>query len=42
VGIFTGGEKRRLLWRHALFVAILFSYVVAQQGRALPFIYFQF
>jgi len=42
VSILTGGEKRRLLWRHALFVAIVFSYIVAQQGRALPFIYFQF
>jgi D-alanyl-lipoteichoic acid acyltransferase DltB (MBOAT superfamily) len=38
----TGGEKRRLLWRHAMFCAILLTYVVAQQGRIQPFIYFQF
>jgi alginate O-acetyltransferase complex protein AlgI len=38
----TGGERRRLVWRHAMIIAILFSYVVAQQGKVQPFIYFQF
>ena len=32
----------RLLARCAMLTAIVFSYVVALQGRALPFIYFQF
>ena len=30
------------LWRHALLVAVLFSYLIAHQGTATPFIYFQF
>jgi alginate O-acetyltransferase complex protein AlgI len=37
-----GGEVRRLVLRHAMFGAIVLSYVVAQQGLAQPFIYFQF
>lgn len=37
-----GGEMRRLLWRYALVCVIVFSYTVAQHGRAQPFIYFQF
>jgi alginate O-acetyltransferase complex protein AlgI len=37
-----GGEVRRLVLRHALFGAIVLSYVVAQNGLVQPFIYFQF
>ena len=37
-----GGEVRRLVLRHALFGAVVLSYVVAQNGLAQPFIYFQF
>ena len=37
-----GGEVRRLVLRHALFGATVLSYVVAQNGLAQPFIYFQF
>jgi len=37
-----GGEVRRLVVRHALFGAAVLSYVVAQNGLAQPFIYFQF
>ena len=37
-----GGEVRRLVVRHALFGAVVLSYVVAQNGLAQPFIYFQF
>jgi alginate O-acetyltransferase complex protein AlgI len=37
-----GGEVRRLMARHALLVAILFSYLVTLQGQVQPFIYFQF
>jgi hypothetical protein len=32
----------RLIVRHALIVAILFSFLVAQKGTSRPFIYFQF
>jgi alginate O-acetyltransferase complex protein AlgI len=32
----------RLIVRQALMAAILFSYIVVQQGQVLPFIYFQF
>ncbi len=38
----VGGEVRRLFWRCALVCVIVFSYTVAQHGRAQPFIYFQF
>jgi alginate O-acetyltransferase complex protein AlgI len=40
--LLIGGELRRLTWRSALVCAIVFSYAVAQHGRAQPFIYFQF
>lgn len=36
------GRPRSVACRSALIVAILFSYVVAQQGDVQPFIYFQF
>jgi hypothetical protein len=38
----ASGETSRLVTRHALLVAILFSYLVTQQGKVQPFIYFQF
>jgi D-alanyl-lipoteichoic acid acyltransferase DltB (MBOAT superfamily) len=38
--LLTGGNLRRLFWRYALLCAIVFSYAVAQHGRAQPFIYF--
>lgn len=37
-----GGEVQRLVLRHALFGAVVLSYVAAQNGLAQPFIYFQF
>ena len=42
LGALNGGEWRPLIVRHSLIVAILFSYLVAQQGKVQPFIYFQF
>ena len=42
VSTLMGGEVRRLVLRHAMFGAIVLSYVVAQDGLAQPFIYFQF
>jgi alginate O-acetyltransferase complex protein AlgI len=36
------GQFRGIAWRSALVAAILFSYIVAQQGVVQPFIYFQF
>ncbi|HVW69530.1 MAG TPA: MBOAT family O-acyltransferase [Steroidobacteraceae bacterium] len=38
----TGGAGRRLVLRYAMVCTIVVSYVAAQHGRALPFIYFQF
>jgi alginate O-acetyltransferase complex protein AlgI len=38
----TGGTVRALVWRYSMVCAIVLSYVVAQQGRVQPFIYFQF
>jgi D-alanyl-lipoteichoic acid acyltransferase DltB (MBOAT superfamily) len=40
--IANGGQWRRLIWRHVMVVGIIFSYVVAQEGKVQPFIYFQF
>ena len=37
-----GGDWRQALWRHALLAGIVFSYVVAQDAKVQPFIYFQF
>jgi len=42
VALAMGGEVRQLLWRHAMVIAILFSYVAALEMKAQPFIYFQF
>jgi alginate O-acetyltransferase complex protein AlgI len=42
VAFALGGEVRRLLWRQAMILAIVFSYVVSQETHSLPFIYFQF
>ncbi|HKU15988.1 MAG TPA: MBOAT family O-acyltransferase [Steroidobacteraceae bacterium] len=42
VAVLEGGNARSVAARHAMFAAILFSYLVTQQGRAQPFIYFQF
>jgi alginate O-acetyltransferase complex protein AlgI len=42
IAVLMGGERRQLLWRHAMLVAMLFSYVVAQEGKVQPFIYFRF
>ena len=38
----AGSNVRSLTARHAMLVAILFAYLVTQQGRVQPFIYFQF
>jgi D-alanyl-lipoteichoic acid acyltransferase DltB (MBOAT superfamily) len=38
----AGSPARRLVWRQALLVGILLSYFASQQGKSLPFIYFQF
>jgi D-alanyl-lipoteichoic acid acyltransferase DltB (MBOAT superfamily) len=38
----NSGEARGIAWRSALVAAILFSYLVAQEGVVQPFIYFQF
>jgi alginate O-acetyltransferase complex protein AlgI len=43
--VFAGlndGQFRGIAWRSALVAAIVFSYMVAQEGVAQPFIYFQF
>jgi D-alanyl-lipoteichoic acid acyltransferase DltB (MBOAT superfamily) len=42
IALALGGETRRLFWRYAMFCAIVLTYAVTQQGRAHPFIYFQF
>ena len=36
------GQVRGIAWRSVLIAAILFSYIVAQEGVVQPFIYFQF
>ena len=36
------GQVRGIAWRSVLIAAILFSYLVAQEGVVQPFIYFQF
>ena len=38
----NSGQIRGIAWRSALIAAILFSYIVAQEGVVQPFIYFQF
>jgi alginate O-acetyltransferase complex protein AlgI len=38
----TGGDRRRLVWRQAMVLGMLFTYVVTQQTKVQPFIYFQF
>ncbi len=43
--VFAGlndGQFRGITWRSALVAAIVFSYMVAQEGVVQPFIYFQF
>jgi alginate O-acetyltransferase complex protein AlgI len=40
--VMAAGTVPRLIVRHAMIVAILFSFLVAQKGTARPFIYFQF
>ena len=40
--IVSASAVPRLIVRHALIVAILFSFLVAQKGTSRPFIYFQF
>jgi alginate O-acetyltransferase complex protein AlgI len=42
LALVTGSPARRLVWRQALVVGILVSYFASQQGKSLPFIYFQF
>lgn len=42
VATVAGGGMHRLILRHAMAVAILFCYIVAQKGATQPFIYFQF
>jgi alginate O-acetyltransferase complex protein AlgI len=42
LSLVAGGDWRRLAVRHALVAAILFAYLVTQQGQVQPFIYFQF
>ena len=42
VQVAMDGPVRQLVWRHAMIVAILFSYVAALGTKAQPFIYFQF
>jgi hypothetical protein len=40
--IVSASAVPRLIVRHALIVAILFSFLVAHKGTSRPFIYFQF
>lgn len=42
VAALEGRNTRSLAARHAMLVAIVFAYIVTQQGRVQPFIYFQF
>ena len=42
LGSLTATPPRRLVLRHALLVVIVVVYLASQQGKILPFIYFQF
>jgi hypothetical protein len=42
VATLTDPGLPRLALRHAMVASILLSYLVAQQSRSLPFIYFAF
>jgi D-alanyl-lipoteichoic acid acyltransferase DltB (MBOAT superfamily) len=42
LGRLVASPARRLLLRHAMLVSIVVVYLASQQGKILPFIYFQF